>query len=391
MTPTIAIVAPVHWLGDWRVLRTARAAVAIAPTALYVERRFLADSRAEARVPKGVVVRPIPDYPRTRLIWRLAVPRYAARVAATIAEARPRLVHVHDSGRLGLAVCAGTRRRLGDARIIFDYHDWIPIEVANACRQQRWLYDRYLPLVLALARRRARSADRLVATSAKHTELAAAQLGIARTLAIENVRPSVRVPPFDEARLTPTLLFAGAIMAVRGLETLVEALAALGGEVQAVLCGSVDDPAYLRQVMGLAERLGVANRIRHVGAFTSDGDIRRQVRRGAIGTVFALAGQRWDSGFSAVASGNKLFSYLTIGVPALVAAEYENMVAIAEGGGAGYRFESAAALARAAERIWHTPGEWDRLSANARAVAERMNDETCTADLTALYRELLAG
>ena len=128
-----------------------------------------------------------------------------------------------------------------------------------------------------------------------------------------------------------------------------------------------------------AER-GLGDALVFHGRYAGDADLARLVGPGTLGIATSVP-EPIDTGINPIASANKFFSYMTLGIPMLLEDTYENMAEIAVSAGAGLAFASAEACARAALRVWSTPGLWERMSRAARGVSDRLNAD--------IYEELL--
>jgi hypothetical protein len=141
------------------------------------------------------------------------------------------------------------------------------------------------------------------------------------------------------------------------------------------------EPAYADEVRAYARERGVEEALVFHGRYVGDRDLAGHVRRGSLGVVLALD-DALDTGINRIASANKFFSCLALGMPVLVEAPYENMVELAQEAGAGRAFDSPAACADAAMAAWADLAAWDRMREGALALVAEMNADA--------YRPLLA-
>jgi len=146
----------------------------------------------------------------------------------------------------------------------------------------------------------------------------------------------------------------------------------------------VTEPAYADEVRRYAQDRGVGASIVFHGRYGGDADLARLVGPGALGIATSVA-EPIDTGINPIASANKFFSYMTLGVPMLLEAAYENMAEIAVTAGAGLAFGSVEECADAALRVWSTPGLWERMSRAALGVSERLNADVYEEVLEELY------
>jgi glycosyltransferase involved in cell wall biosynthesis len=388
-------VAPGHSVWDERVLRTVQAGRHVYRCGLALDRDILrgtlpaALERVSARLGGEVEVVELPPWPRVRGLARLTRPVYAARIARQARALEPEVVHVHESGILGLMVAARVRRALPRARIIYDYHDWIPDEVAASVRNVAALYGPAMAAWMPRLRRMARAVDVAVCISPGQAEWTRRELGIARTVVVQNVRDAPSAAPFGRRDFRPQLVWAGHVMRIRRLELVVDVLARLkaeGTDAEFSVFGDVSEPDYAEDLKAYARERGVEERITFHGRYQGDRELMRFVGPGALGLTLAME-ERIPTGINRIASANKFFSYMAMGVPLLLEAQYENMAGIAAAAGAGAAFTGVEGCAAEARRIWACPQTWERMSQGALQVARTMNSQAYEPVLEALYRD----
>jgi glycosyltransferase involved in cell wall biosynthesis len=393
---TLFTVAPGHFIYDERVLRTICAAHGFTRNVYGADRDFyertekadplLAEKVAE-RLGSEVEVILLPPWRRVRFLARVTRHWYARQIGLQAQQLRPDVVHIHESGVLGLLVAWWVRRFVPGCRIIFDYHDWIPYELAHVVRQSRPLYAASMILTMPVLRRLARAVDTAVCISPGHAQWTRSELGIADTVIIQNVRPPTPPPVPPSGELKCELLFVGNVMRIRRLELMVDVLVRLRASgVDAVfkVLGEVMEPDYAEEVRAQARRHGVEEQVVFLGSFMGDRDLSAHVRRGSLGVVLALD-DVVDSGINTIASANKFFSYLALGVPVLVEAPYANMVALATEHDVGVAFDSPDGAAAAAAVAWADPKGWDRMRENALGFVGEMNSDSYAPVLKRLY------
>ncbi|HEU4883214.1 MAG TPA: glycosyltransferase [Longimicrobium sp.] len=391
----LLVISPGHYLWDERVLRTLDAARRLHRCVLALDRGMFAAARPEdvARVRDRfggeVDMVLLPHWPRARGVARLTRHLYVRRIVRQAAALAPDVVNVHESGILGLMIAAGVRRALPRARIILDYHDWIPDEVAQSVRNVRALYGPAMAAWMPRLRRMARAVDVAVCISPGQAAWMRDALGVRRTAVVQNVRPAPRALPAGRAEFRRELVWAGHVMRIRRLEGVIDALALLraqGVDATFSVFGDPTEPDYVQELRDYARRLGVHDALAFHGRFRSDADLAARLGPGAIGVHPAHA-ERLPTGINRITSGNKFFTYLALGLPVLLDASFENMLGIAREGGAGEAYADAASCAAAARRIWDTPGLWERMSAGARTLAHAYSAEAAVDVLEALFRD----
>lgn len=396
-TGTLLTVAPGHFVYDERVVRTVAAGRGFARSVYAVDHDMyeqmrrddpLLAGRVADRLGAGVEVVLLPRWKRVRGLARATRHLYAYQIARQARDIRPDVVHVHEAGLLGVFVAWWVRRLVPGCRIIFDYHDWIPYEIAGLVRDSRPGYAAYMAAAMPVLRRLARAVDTAVCISPGHAEWTRRELGIRDTVVVQNVRPTPPPPlPLPQGELRRELVFVGNVMRIRRLELMVDVLAELrarGTDAVFRVFGTVMEPRYADEVRAYARERGVEEAVVFHGRYVGDAELAAHVRRGSLGVVLALD-DRLGTGINRIASANKFFSCLALGMPALVEAPYENMVALAEGAGAGRAFDSAGSCADAALAAWNAPEAWDRMRRGALALAAEMNADAYRPLLERLY------
>ncbi len=395
-TGTLLTIAPGHFVYDERVLRTVMAGRRFARSVYAVDREMYEQmrrddpglpARAAERLGPGVELVLLPPWHRVRLLSRATRHLYAYHIARQAREIAPDVVHVHDAGLLGVLVAWWVRRLVPGCRIIFDYHDWIPFEIAGLVRESRPAYAAYMAATMPVLRRLARAVDTAVCVSPGHAAWTRDELGIRDTVVIQNVRPPVPAPPLAEGGPVRELMFVGNVMRIRRLELVVDVLAELrarGTDAVFRVFGAVMEEDYADEVRAYARERGVEEALVFHGRYVGDRELAGYVRRGSLGVVLALD-DRLGTGINRIASANKLFSCLALGMPVLVEAPYENMVALTSASGAGRAFATPAACAGAAGAVWDDPAAWDAMRRGALALAAEMNADAYGPVLERLY------
>lgn len=394
----LLLVAPGHNVWDERVLRTAQAGRRVHQTVLALDGAMFAATRpadverARARLGGRVELVPLPEWPRVRGLARAGRYLYAHRIARRAAALAPDVVHIHESGILGLMIAARVRRVLPRARIVFDYHDWIPDEVAAAVRNVPALYALDLRAWMARLRRMARAVDVAVCISPGQAEWTRRELGIRRTVVVQNVRdaPSAAAA-FGRREFRPQLVWAGHVMRIRRLEFAIDVLARLregGTDAEFAVFGDLTEPDYVDELRAYARARGLGGQVHFHGRYQGDAELLRSIGPGGLGLTLAMQ-EKVPTGINRIASANKFFSYMAMGVPMLLDGSFGNMLEIAEQAGAGAAFHDVESCVAAARRIWETPGQWQRMSEGARTLACSYSSEAAVGVLEALYREPL--
>ena len=232
-------------------------------------RRDAADLPDRIRTADGVVVEhltagPAEPLPKDDLLPLLG--ELSSALAARLAADRPDVVHAHF-WMSGLAALSATRG-LG-IPVVQTFH-----ALGVTKRRFQGRQDTSPPVRIRMERALARDADRVIATSTDE---------VAELLRIGAFRDRITVVPcgVDVEQFTPDgpaaakgdrprLLSVGRLVPRKGFDTVVRALAAVP-EAELVIAGgpvaeALDDDAEAGRLRKLAERFGVADRVRLIGA-----------------------------------------------------------------------------------------------------------------------------
>jgi glycosyltransferase involved in cell wall biosynthesis len=392
---TLLTIAPRHFLYDERVLRTIESARGFGRSFYAIDREMFDQLGTEGDAVREAIARRLdwvefvllPSWKQVRVLARFTRGVYALQIGLQAKSLAPDVVHIHESGSLGLLIAAWVRRFIPTCTIIFDYHDWIPSEIAQKIRGVGVLYRPAMRLFMPWMRRLARSVDVAVCISPGQAEWTRSELGIPEAIVIQNVRPRRTVKAELALPFRPQLMFAGNIMRIRRLEFLIAVVADLharGVPATLDICGDFTEPDYVRELKARAQSYGLQDNVSFHGRYGGDDELVGVASRGALGVVLGLV-EAVDTRVNRIASGNKLFSYLALGVPVLVERCYENMRDIAEGAGAGLAFESVGQCADVAQRIWSDSEMWQRMHEGALRVSETMNADSYRSELEKLY------
>lgn len=258
---------------------------------------------ADWRVRYGMAARQAPAtwLPATApaLYW-LSATRLAARRA--LLAFRPDLVIANDWRALPIALAA--KDRLG-ARVIYDSHEFASEEFADSARW-RLLAQRH---VGEIERRGIARVDAVMTVSPGIAEALAARYRLPQTPLVVANMPPYRHTPFRPTGSAITVLYHGVVVPRRGLEALIESVAAWPESMRLVIRGPAQG-GYDRQLQALAAQSGQANRI----AFeppVAPGDVVAAAAATADIGIFLLANSTTHARF---AMPNKIFEYMQAGL-----------------------------------------------------------------------------
>lgn len=329
---------------------------------------------SDSRVRLGMVLRQAPasllPASADALYW-LSPTRLAARRA--LLRFAPDLVIANDWRALPIAFAA---RRAGGARIIYDSHEFAAEEFADSWRW-RLLARQH---VVRLEDRHIRRADAVVTVSDGIADALARRYGLARPTVIANT-PAWQATPFRPTGSPVTVLYHGAVVPRRGLETLIESVRLWPADVRLVIRGPAQGgfDQHLRSLAG-----GSAGRIGFEPAVAPD-QVVPTAAQADIG-IFLLSNSTTHARF---AMPNKIFEYMQAGLM-VISSDLPEIRRVIEAAGCGLLLADDGAQAIAACLASLDPTRIDACKQAALARARDLNFEGEGGKLLALVESLLA-
>jgi glycosyltransferase involved in cell wall biosynthesis len=308
------------------------------------------------------------------------------RLAATLVRLRPNVLHAHDSNALLPVAVAARRLRIG---FVYDAHDlWLGRPRRERGRVAFALNQAWYAVIERLLIPRAAATLTVSPPIARHLE---GRYGLPSVTLVPNYPERVTAPtprtlralPGGErlAADRPVVLYLGGLMAGRGLEELVDAIA-LTDRPQLVLLG---DGQLAEPLRARAAALGVRERVHLFPPVPPDEvvDHAASADLGVSPIVPSCLNYRYSL-------PNKLFQYMAAGIP-VVASDFPQVRDVLEGSGAGVVADTTkpAAIAAAIERVLADPGMARRMGERGRAaVSERYHWGASAQRLLAVYAQL---
>jgi glycosyltransferase involved in cell wall biosynthesis len=250
------------------------------------------------------------ENPLTRMVIRvhrwLRTLDFYRRAIAVVREVRPGLVHCNDYNTMWVGVAA---RLLGGSTVVYDSHELWPDR--NGRSEPRWW-------LIACEALFVRAAHRTITASPGYAQVMAKRYRIAPPGVIRNIPDSSmmssalgsqngEVPAGDRDRLA---LYVGALTTGRGLELSIMALNHID-DVRLRLVGPAR-PAYLQQLVQLAETEGVSDRVEFAGAVSPD-ELIETISEASVGLALI---QPICLSYR-MSLPNKVFEYVAAGLPVL--------------------------------------------------------------------------
>ncbi len=299
--------------------------------------------------------------------------RVVKRIAELVRSEDYDLVHAHTP-RTALVGRLAARK----AGVPFVYHVHSPASRDSTRRLLNWINATAEWAVV-------RGADRLIAVSPSVRDYMIDRgISAERIICVPN---GVPIANNQVERRSPTGVWTlGAVALFRprkGIEVLLEALAVLRSRslnVRLRAVGGFETPVYKAEVLGLAERLGLAEAIDWIG-FTRN--VNRELAKINLFTLPSLFGEGLPMVvLEAMAAGLPVVASRVEGVPEAVAHRETGL--LVESG-------SVSQLAQAIEEVMNGGVDYSTLSHGARSRhAEAFSDEIMAAGVASVYRDVLA-
>jgi glycosyltransferase involved in cell wall biosynthesis len=228
------------------------------------------------------------------------------RAIKVVREVRPALVHCNDYNTMWVGVAA---RLMGGSAVVYDSHELWPDR--NGRSEPRWWLIACECLFVRLA-------HRTITASPGYAEVMARRYRITPPGVVRNIPDASMLPVAvssengdsaegSEERLA---LYVGAITTGRGLELSIMALNHID-DVRLRLVGPAR-PAYLKELVALADREGVSDRVEFAGAVSAD-KLIETIREASVGLALI---QPICLSYR-MSLPNKVFEYVAAGLPVL--------------------------------------------------------------------------
>ncbi|KFC66777.1 Glycogen synthase [Bosea sp. LC85] len=230
------------------------------------------------------------------LYWASSIKLAARR---DLLKYRPDLVIANDWRSLPVAFAA---RRASGARIIYDSHEFAPEEFSDSWRW-RALARRH---VMRVEDRYIRKADAIVTVSPGIAEALAERYGLSERPVVISNTPSWQATAFRPTGSPVTVLYHGAVVPRRGLETLIASLPLWPADYRLIIRGPTQGQ-FDQHLRGLAGHLG--DRIAFEPAVAPH-QVVATAAQADIG-IFLLSNSTTHARF---ALPNKVFEYMQAGL-----------------------------------------------------------------------------
>jgi glycosyltransferase involved in cell wall biosynthesis len=302
-------------IGEARVLREARAAV---DAGFEVDVVAMANPGEQRRSKgDGVYIYRLPYLRSTRSHPRALIGEYAGyTLLATLAVARLHavrrygVIHVHNPP--DFLVAAALLPRLSGARLIFDVHDLAPELFSLRLAGRHWVRaaERSLRMAESVAMRVSDAV--LTVHEPYRQELLARGVPDEKIVVVLNAldeRLIPNEPPTSEEGVF-RVVYHGTVTPHYGVELLVDAFAAVAGEIQGARLDVYGGGDAVPAVRERVEQLGIADRVHVGGRVLPQEEVLRRVHSASVGVASQLPIAR-----NQTALPTKLLEFVALGVP----------------------------------------------------------------------------
>lgn len=324
--------------------------------------------------------------------WRRLIPYindYELSFGPFLDEFEPDVIHAHDVHMVGIAERAVARAKNDGRHIlwIYDAHEYVPGLPNPDRRMIRGFVD--------LEREYAARSDRVITVSEQIAERMQQELDLRRRPTVVLNVPVVRPPlPADGGAPSvreaagveegePLLVYSGGVSAVRGLETLIDALPYLP-DVHAALVVKASS-RVVRNLLQMAAKLGVRDRV-HVVPFVDPDEVVTYLSTADVGVHTMFGGYLNHE----LALPNKYFEYMHARLP-MVGTDLEAMGALTRELGIGECFRSGDSvdLARAVRLVLEDRPLYTAPYIERPEILETYTWARQEAEMVRLYEELI--
>lgn len=245
----------------------------------------------------------------------------------------PDLVYVHDSGILGLFLSTYSKKKYPNAILVYDYHDWIPWEISyqfsKFIRSKTIvrLLSTVSSVIFSFITKSTVSCDAIIGISEKQiTHFQEHFVSKQKTLAkliIPNSRPQIQDKIASTHGDEVNLLWIGNVMSGRDLDKIVDYLCEFRIRTGQCNCHL----AILGRVIDqcLASKLMATGFCKYLGAYENDQDAATMLSSAKYIGVFLGWDDIFKTGINEIASPNKVYSYINLGLPGIYSSNLEGL------------------------------------------------------------------
>ena len=231
-------------------------------------------------------------------------------------------LYVHDSGLFGMLLCCWWSMHKKIISITFDYHDWIPWEISYQLSRRIKspqivrIFSKYIYSFSKFFFSAVRINNVIGISENQVKEFKKDyKLTNARQLVIPNTRKKIHLKKAVYNNNFDGVLWIGNVMKGRDLDILSSYIVKYNErnhtQFNLYIIGNIFDEDYFHSLKS-------QKHIIYLNSFKSDSDILEKIQRINVAGFFYGWDDIYDTGINSIASPNKAYSYVNIGIPTIM-------------------------------------------------------------------------
>jgi len=231
-------------------------------------------------------------------------------------------IYIHDSGLFGLLLCSWWSKFSNVYSITFDYHDWIPWEISYQIGK-RIKSPKIVKILSNMTESFFKKAlgsisiDNLVGISESQIEELKKDFKLlgSKHLVVPNTRNKLSKKRSINDDEFSGVLWIGNVMKGRDLDILCTYINKYNDRrktnVYLYIIGNIFDKDYFRSLESLGH-------IKYLDAFRNDLDVFEKIKNYNVAGFFYGWDDTYETGINKIASPNKAYSYINLGIPTVM-------------------------------------------------------------------------
>lgn len=260
---------------------------------------------------------------------------FSSEMKSKVSEAD--IIYIHDSGLYGLRLLRILLKFNTKAIVIFDYHDWAAWEVVHHSRKLS-SNKYFLSILTYLAEKVLQKTylfrpkiDALIGITNSQLECFEKTFGYKREIAkcaVANTRPKIIELQYESEEIDPTLnlIWIGNVGLGRGFEEVVSMRDSIL-KSNLVQCNEINLTVF-GKVWG-KQTFSSLDDLDFRGSFKNDTEIYQKMPRTRLVGIFQGWDDTHDTKINEIASPNKVYSYLNLGIPFLINNKLTDFIQVA--------------------------------------------------------------
>lgn len=324
----VVMIAPGHDQFDQRVCRSVQVLKELnCSVDLFFEKHRVADEALDSNVYAYDAI----DILSVLFGFRSA---FSSQMKSKVSKAD--IIYMHDSGLYGLRLLRILLKLNSRAKVIFDYHDLVTWELVHHLKKlssNKYLLSflRYLAKKVFqktyLFRPRIDALIGITNSQLKHFEKSFGYKRKISKCAIANTRPKIELQyRSEEIKPLLNLIWIGNVGLGRGFEEVVSMRDSIA-KSSLVNCKDINLTVF-GKVWG-KQTFRFLNDLDFRGSFRDDAEIYEKMPRTKLIAIFQGWNDPYDTKINEIASPNKVYSYLNLGIPFLINSKLTDFIEVA--------------------------------------------------------------